>query len=64
MCSLGGDLPREEGTRMGVWVRVVPEGMRLGRGGRQPAVSEPKSPAPSLPDHTHREDGVKGEGTG
>lgn len=48
MCSLGEDLPGEEGTCTGVWGRVVPEGTGLGRGGaRQPAVSEPKSQKPS-----------------
>lgn len=50
---------------MGVWGRVMPEGPGLGRGGEpQPAVSEPKSPGPSLLHHTHGEDGMKEEGSG
>lgn len=50
---------------MGVWGRVMPEGPGLGRGGEpQPAVSELKSPGPSLLDHTHGEDGMKEEGSG
>lgn len=49
---------------MGVWGRVMPEGPGLGRGGElQPPVSEPKSPGPSLLDHTHGEDGMKEEGS-
>lgn len=66
MCSLGADLPGEEGTFTGVWGRVVPEGTgRAEEGGGQRFPNpKAKSRAPSRLDHTHREDSVKGEGAG